>query len=186
MKFDLAVNEMYKGKCLVAMPDMQNALFSRSVIYISEHNTIAGAVGVMINKDIDYVDDLDISADELLDYNSDWHSVPMYLGGPVEASCGFMLYAREYNPELFLAGRSKMAELGLHEDIKPYMIATGYCMWETLQLEKEVKMSNWLVLDNVAIDLLTHVEPEDRYLVALKIAGIPNLAAFDYRGRGNA
>ena len=84
----LELNGNFKGKCLVAMPNIQDDMFRDSVIYIAEHNTIAGAVGVMINKNLtDKQSDISIEI-----VNKEWQHLPLYLGGPVELSSGFILY----------------------------------------------------------------------------------------------
>mgnify|MGYP003555005870 CR=1 FL=1 len=46
---NIELNENFKGKCLVSMPSIGDDIFHQSVIYITEHSTISGAIGVNFN-----------------------------------------------------------------------------------------------------------------------------------------
>lgn len=178
----LELNGNFKGKCLVAMPNIQDDMFRDSVIYIAEHNTIAGAVGVMINKNLtDKQSDISIEI-----VNKEWQHLPLYLGGPVELSSGFILYSDDSDNLMLSGSRQTLKKQAEITTLQPLMLTAGYCMWETLQLEREVKFNNWLVVDNIVAHLLNKVAPAERYQEALKIAGVNNLANFDFSGGGNA
>ena len=47
---NIELNNNLKGKCLIATPSIRDDVFGQSVIYITEHSTVSGAVGVIINK----------------------------------------------------------------------------------------------------------------------------------------
>lgn len=184
MQFEL--NDNFKGKCLVAMPSIGDELFRNSVIYVTEHSTIGGAVGIILNKILSP----EIGINKLFDNFK--YDIPTadkfqqsYLGGPVEPTSSFTLYSD--NNQLFLTGSKRAMEKISHNDsAKPMMVAVGYCMWETLQLEREVRFNHWLVVDNIVEYLLHRVNVEHRYSEALRIAGVNNIASFDYTGGGNA
>lgn len=183
---NIELNDNFRGRCLVAMPSTKDDIFHQSVIYITEHNTIGGAIGVIINKNLTDTHK-ELTPLGLHDYPSQWQNVPLYLGGPVELTSGFVLHEVAESNNLMLTGnRKKIQQLADDEQVKPLILTAGYCIWETLQLEREVRFNNWLVLDDVANYLLNKVEPSKRYDVALKLAGIDNLATFDFRGAGNA
>lgn len=177
----------FKGKCLIAMPTMTDEVFAESVVYITEHNAASGAVGVIINKNLtDKKKQLATNFD-FSQYNNQWGSIPFYFGGPVELTSGFVLHEAINHQGLALTGdRHKIHQLASADLLKPWLLTAGYCIWESLQLEREVRFNSWLVIQDSAEHLLDQVSPEERYSEALKIAGIANLARFDFNGAGSA
>ena len=177
----------FKGKCLIAMPTLEDDVFAASVIYITEHNAASGAVGVIINKNLaDKKKKLSTNFD-FSKYDNQWGNIPFYFGGPVELNSGFILHQTLNQSGLSLTGeRERIHQLATEDTLKPWLLTAGYCVWESFQLEREVRFNSWLVIDGSAEHLLTDVLPEARYNAALKIAGIANLARFDFNGAGNA
>lgn len=179
----IELNENFRGKCLVAMPNTKDNMFYESVIYITEHSTIGGAVGVMINKDINEHNDTPLIDINFINYNQKWSDEPLCLGGPVDLKTGFILYHDIIADELLLTGNDKtIKKIANDTTVKPLIFTAGYCMWETLQLESEVRFNNWLVIDNIAAQLIGEIAPEERYAYALKVAGVNNIAYFDFTG----
>ncbi|MDD3266229.1 MAG: YqgE/AlgH family protein [Burkholderiales bacterium] len=179
----IELNKNFRGKCLVAMPNTKSNIFNESVIYITEHSTIGGAVGVIINKDINEQTDLPLIDIDFINYNQNWSNKNVCLGGPVDLKTGFILYHNETTDELLLTGNDKtIKKIANDTTVNPLMFTAGYCMWETLQLESEVRFNNWLVIDNIAAQLINEIPPADRYQYALKIAGVNNIAYFDFTG----
>ena len=83
---------------------------------------------------------------------------------------------------------SSKISLDLDGVIEPMLVASGYCMWDTLQLEREVKYNHWLMLeaDDMIIHLMQKFKPELRYAAALNLLGVTSLANFDFASAGNA
>ena len=86
------------GRLLIAMPVMGDARFERSVIYLCAHSA-EGAMGIIVNKpaaDLNMPDllvQLDIIAqDDAIRLPSRIGHMPVLMGGPVEASRGFVLH----------------------------------------------------------------------------------------------
>ncbi len=187
----LELNDNLKGKCLIAMPGMRDEMFNHSVIYITEHSSISGAVGVIINKNLSasnrQLNNLEIG-NMAVPLKEEWHNIPLYLGGPVEVLNGFVLQAQQGSSEWILSsGLPKAPPSGdENQEGRPLMLTIGYCMWESFQLEREVRFNNWLVVDNAVDYLLTAVPPTQRYKEALKLAGITNIALLDFNGIGYA
>ncbi len=183
MQIELSDN--YKWKCLVAMPSMQDQVFGGSVIYITEHSNISGAVGVIINRNIPETKHLDEFG--FTKFKNQWGHIPLHFGGPVEHNTGFVLHQTPDLRGLTLTGsRQKIEEMAQEDKVQPYMLAAGYCSWGSFQLEREVRANSWLVLDGIAEHLLADIEPQARYQEALRLSGISNLAFFDFNGSGNA
>ena len=127
------------GKVLIAMPEMGDDRFARSVILLCAHSE-EGAMGLMINLPTDDVSLRDLSAQS---------------GGPVETERGFVLHSSEYSsaistmpvtPDVSLTGTLDVIEdlvEGTGPDIALVML--GYCGWGPGQLEGEIAQNAWLV-----------------------------------------
>ena len=83
------------NQIIIATPHMQDNLFSKSVIFVCEHNS-NGAVGLIINKRLDDMLSSQIYSDlnRKTDANLNRHS-PLYIGGPVSVERGIMLHDKE-------------------------------------------------------------------------------------------
>ena len=82
------------GQFLISMPSLQDERFEKTVIYMCAHSK-DGAMGIIINKKIDY----DLYPDLLEQLGIDKHLLnkKLYLryGGPVESGRGFVLHSDE-------------------------------------------------------------------------------------------
>jgi len=185
MEIELTNN--FKGKCLIAMPGMKDDMFARTVVYITEHSSISGAIGVIINRSLPENKQSVSTNFDFSKYDGAWSSIPFYFGGPVELGSGFVLHDALDSNDLVLTGdRRKIHQMASAGVIKPWILTAGYCLWESLQLEHEVKMNSWLVVDNSPQHFLQRVSSQDRYGEALKLAGVSSIARFDFSGAGNA
>src|SRR5258708_10138758 len=77
---------------LIAMPNMADPYFSRTLTYICEHND-QGALGLVVNRPIDMTlqalfERLSLSISDVA-----MSEAPIYFGGPVETDRGFVLHA---------------------------------------------------------------------------------------------
>src|ERR1700693_2669085 len=83
------------GQLLIAMPQMQDARFHRSVLYICAHSS-DGAMGLVINKVLDSLTLAEMIAH--LDVPTDAPVQPekIHVGGPVETARGFVLHSADY------------------------------------------------------------------------------------------
>ena len=76
---------------LIAMPGLEDAVFSKSVVYVCEHSS-RGALGLVINKPAQ----IDMTAlFEKVDLplqRADLCASPVFQGGPVQTERGFVLH----------------------------------------------------------------------------------------------
>jgi len=91
------------GQLLVAMPQMMDPRFARSVVYVCAHSGDEGAMGLVVNKLLPSV-----TMDELLSHlklkpSRLNRSQPVHFGGPVEPGRGFVLHSADYREEATLA-----------------------------------------------------------------------------------
>ena len=173
---------------LIAMPGLQDATFSRSVVYVCEHSE-RGALGLVINKpsDINLKVLFDKVALPLL--RADLVNTPVFQGGPVQTERGFVLH----EPTFSLADKpqesvyaSTMAipgglEMTTSKDVlealstgagpRKVLVSLGYSAWGQGQLESELGENSWLTVDaDSAVIFDTPVE--QRYDKALLLLGL--------------
>jgi putative transcriptional regulator len=167
------------GHLLVAMPQMQDQRFERSVIYMCMHNE-GGAMGLVVNKLIDsltfptLLDQLGIEASAVAG------RTPVYFGGPVEAHHGFVLHSADYIEDCTLVvqgGMALTASLDILRAIakgngpRHSLLALGYAGWRPGQLDSELQANGWL---HVAADesIVFGDNLQDKWLRALSKLGV--------------
>src|SRR5437764_11109163 len=97
-----AAMESLTGQLLVAMPQMTDPRFARSVVYVCAHSEEDGAMGLVVNKLL-----ASLTMDELMTHlklepGDIDQSRPVYFGGPVEPGRGFVLHTPDYHEEATL------------------------------------------------------------------------------------
>ena len=140
------------GQLLIAMPQMRDPRFQRSVIYVCVHNT-NGAMGLVVNRLVgsltfpDLLQQLNIDADNLK------QSIRVHFGGPVEAGRGFVLHSNEFKDSgttIVPGGLALTATIDILKAIaqgggpKRCMLALGYAGWGPKQLDGELQANAWL------------------------------------------
>ena len=76
---------------LIAMPGLQDAMFSKSVVYLCEHSA-RGALGLVINKPCEIDLRRLFEKVDLPLFRKDLSAAPVFLGGPVQTERGFVLH----------------------------------------------------------------------------------------------
>lgn len=151
------------GQLLVASPVMGDPNFDRTVVFLLEHSD-EGAFGLVLNRPTEL---------DLLDPLPQWHSyaaIPsvVFVGGPVEQERAIALAradaartAAGWNP---VFGRIGTLDLNCAPDeigpgLEDIRVFAGYAGWAGGQLESEIDVGAWFVVDPIAEDLLCD-EPE--------------------------
>lgn len=179
---------------LIAMPGLEDATFSRSVVYLCEHSA-RGALGLVINKPSE------INLKKLFDKvelplrRDDLSDVPVFQGGPVQTERGFVLHEPMIAPSTVEgadanANESVYAstmtipgglEMTTSKDVlealstgagpRRVLVSLGYSAWGEGQLESELADNSWLTVGaDMAVIFDTPVE--QRYARALKLLGL--------------
>lgn len=142
---------IYEGKLLIAVPDLQDTNFFRSVVLILHHDQF-GASGVVLNRPSDtLVSDLRAQ----LDFSVELESVlaqHLHVGGPVEGPLIVLHNDRDLSeekiiPGVFMSTRKDLVEQLLSTDGAQMRLFSGYSGWASEQLENEVELGGWLLLD---------------------------------------
>ncbi len=170
------------GQLLIAMPQMQDHRFVRSVIFLCAHNE-EGAMGLVVNKIIDHVtlpellDKLGIPAAGLIGLSR------VHAGGPVEEGRGFVLHSDDYVEEnTLVVGKMALTAtldilraIGRGKGPRRSMLALGYAGWGPGQLDAVMQENGWL---HVPADegIVFDEEVADKWQRALAKLGIDPLA----------
>src|SRR5919197_5146062 len=77
---------------LIAMPNMADPYFAKSLTYICEHNE-QGALGLVVNRPIDMTLQALFERLSLSLSDTALCTAPIYFGGPVQTDRGFVLHA---------------------------------------------------------------------------------------------
>jgi putative transcriptional regulator len=140
------------GHMLIAMPQMQDRRFERSVILLCAHSA-DGAMGLVINKLIDsltlpeLLDQLGIAAAGLKGTSH------VHFGGPVESGRGFVLHSDDYSEEGTITVGGHLAltatldilrAIGRGNGPRRSLLALGYAGWGPGQLDAEIQANGWL------------------------------------------
>lgn len=175
------------GQCLIAMPGMSDARFSRSVIYVCAHSE-DGAMGIIVNKpagDTSFPDllvQLDvIPSEEVIRLPSRAERIPVLRGGPVETKRGFVLHSSDFflesatlpidNGICLTATLDILRAIAIGSGPENAVLALGYAGWGAGQLEAEIQSNGWL---HCAADeaLLFDEQIDNKYQRALSKLGI--------------
>jgi len=166
---------------LFAMPSMADFCFSSSIVYICQHDGHE-ALGLIVNKPIDMdIDDLFLTLGINTKKNR-YRGRDVFFGGPVETECGFVIhrYSRDWRSTIRLTSDMALTtSTDILESIThgteigdpDALISLGCCSWSEGRLEKEIKMSAWLVVPAKA-ELMFQVPIEERCDSALSSLGI--------------
>jgi putative transcriptional regulator len=140
------------GQLLIAMPQMRDIRFQRTVLYLCAH-TAEGAMGLVLNKVLD-----SLTLPELMDHLSVETPAPLpkarvHFGGPVETARGFVLHTTDYLEEQTLlvgeevgltATLDILRAIGRGEGPRHQLLALGYAGWGPGQLDAELQANAWL------------------------------------------
>lgn len=145
------------GQLLIAMPNMRDPRFARSVIYVCAHNA-DGAMGLVINRLVGSVTFPDLLSQLGIEGVDVSQEIRVHFGGPVESGRGFVLHSGDYHHESTLQVAKEMAltaTIDILQDIaggqgpRQSLLALGYAGWGPGQLDAEIQSNGWL---NVAAD----------------------------------
>ncbi|MEC5385411.1 YqgE/AlgH family protein [Uliginosibacterium sp. H3] len=164
---------------LIAMPAMEDPDFTRSLVYVAEHND-EGALGVVINRPIDLtVEGLFERVDIPFDIKS-LADEPIYFGGPVQTDRGFVLHrpigewqsSLKVNGDIALTSSKDILQaLGTSGDPSEVLITLGYSGWGAGQLEEELAQNAWLTVPADA-EIIFALPPDERLTAAMQLLGV--------------
>ena len=171
--------EYLTGQLLVAMPQMEDQRFARSVVYICAH-TEDGAMGLILNKLAEAINFSDLLEQLNLPTDTVSGKTQVHFGGPVETGRGFVLHSDDFTQDASLLiekGIALTATVDILTAIsegsgpRNYLLALGYAGWAPGQLDSEIHANGWLIAP-ADTDLLFGSKIENKWYTALSNLGI--------------
>ncbi|MGE5129321.1 MAG: YqgE/AlgH family protein [Sphingomonadaceae bacterium] len=164
---------------LIAMPNMVDPHFARTLTYVCEHND-QGALGIVVNRPIDMTMQALFERLSLTLRHSELADAPVFFGGPVQTDRGFVLHAPAGNWQSTLRVREAIGlttskdvleAVGRGEGPAKILVTLGYAGWSAGQLEHELSQNAWLTVE--AQDAIIFDTPvEERLPAAMELLGI--------------
>lgn len=163
---------------LLAMPNLEDSLFSGSLIYLCEHSD-SGAMGIIINKPSPVTMNVVFAAigkDTPARFNNQY----VMMGGPMQTERGFVLHTPIGNWDSSLSITDRIAlttsrdiidGLQQNDEIQGAVLTIGYSSWGAGQLEQEIAQNSWLTVP-ADEHILFGIPPEERYAAAFNKLGI--------------
>jgi putative transcriptional regulator len=161
---------------LVAMPQLQDPNFSKSVVLLCEHRE-EGAMGLVINRCTDTLASAIVQLEPPVAESEG--GLPVWIGGPVDPARGWLLLADnlgdgiEVSPGLYLSASRDLLRRVLEDNQLGgrCRFLVGYAGWGPRQLDSELAASAWLTVpvDNT---LLFETPSEEMWEVAIRRLGI--------------
>jgi putative transcriptional regulator len=173
---------------LIAMPGLEDAMFSKSVVYVCEH-TPRGALGLVINKPADIKMAALFGKVDLPLMRHDLTDNLVFQGGPVQMDRGFVLHESIFTPadkpaeSLYAStmsipgglemttSRDVLEALSTGSGPRKVLVSLGYSAWGEGQLETELGENSWLTVDADPA-VIFDIPVEQRYDKALALLGL--------------
>jgi len=168
-----------KGHFLMAMPQLADPNFHRSVTCLSEH-TPEGAVGIVVNQIFPHINAKMIFDELEIACNAQSAQIAIHIGGPVHANELFVLHAKPFrwaghlmiSEELALSNSREILEaIAVDQGPKAFIIALGCAGWGPGQLEWEMMQNAWLTLPCTQ-DIIFNLPVAERWESAIRRLGI--------------
>lgn len=150
-----AARDFLDGQLLIAMPNMLDPRFKRSVVLICAHDE-EHAMGIVVNKPLGDVEIGDLFEQLEIDPREGVGGEPVFFGGPVQTERGLVLHTLDYQMETTLAvtasigvtaTRDILVDIGGRKPNRPgperFLLAIGHAGWGGGQLEHEIAMNAW-------------------------------------------
>jgi putative transcriptional regulator len=167
------------GQLLVAMPQMADPRFARSVVYLCAHSA-DGAMGLVVNRLIDSLSLNSLLEQIGVEQAAGAGDMPIHFGGPVESSRGFVLHTTDYMQDSTLVIEDQIALTATIDVLKAIargegprrkVLALGYAGWAPGQLDAEIQANGWLLVP-ADLDLVFGLENEVKWQRAIAKLGI--------------
>ena len=165
----------FKPALLLAMPQMLDPNFARSVVLLCDYRP-DGAFGLVLNRPTE------MPASEMVRLEpplARGNSLPLYFGGPVQPERGWILLPeppedaahREIQAGLYLSASPTVLREVLEAAAAPRArVIAGYAGWGPGQLDEELAQSAWLIGD-IHLDIVFDIDPSLMWETAIRRLG---------------
>ena len=178
------------GQLLIAMPNMRDPRFEKSVIYMCVHNA-EGAVGLVLNRQLDSITFPDLLDQLHIETEAIAPELPIHFGGPVEMGRGFVLHSADYGQTGTImvgdligltATVDILKDMAARRGPKNSLLALGYAGWGPGQLDGEIQENAWLSVD-ADNELVFDTDLDSKWDRALKKLGVDSALLSTEAGR---
>ena len=178
-----AAQDFLTGQLLIAMPNMGDQRFERSVVLICSHER-DHAMGIVVNKRLqdvtvgELLQQLEIPADKAVG------DAPVFYGGPVQQDHGLVVHTLDYQSDQTMVVHDNVGVTGTQQILadlaqggideqRPanFLLALGHAGWSGGQLEEELQMNAWAHVP-LSEDILFGGENRDIWRSALAKLGV--------------
>ncbi len=167
-------NQPEAGSLLISEPFLADQYFTRSVIYLCEHND-NGSFGFVLNKYIDY------EVEDLLP-NELSSEMKISIGGPVDGKNLFFVHslgdqlenAIAVDKDIFIGGDFEKLKGLLKDDpnlLKQIRFFIGYSGWSPGQLQDELEEKSWIVLNGIPSSTILSTNDENLWKTIMSKLG---------------
>jgi len=153
------------GHFLIAMPNLTDPYFAKSVTFICTHNQ-DGAMGVVINRPTDMTYEVLFEKIKVNLENKTIADKPVLYGGPVQPERGFVLHqpAGEWDSTIAILDKIALTTskdildaVALGNGPEKLLLTLGYAGWTSGQLEHEMAQNSWLSVKPDDADTLNKI-----------------------------
>lgn len=162
--YTAAVKSLAPG-FLIAMPQLHDPNFQKSVVLMIEHAE-GGSMGLVINRQAPLTL-AELGKSQILTISSAHSEGHLFIGGPVEPHRGFVLHDSSgveertaILPGLYLSVTSDSLKTLLADPAPRLRFCLGYSGWGPGQVEKEIKSGSWLFTEASRANVLTTAPDE--------------------------
>ncbi|MCM8594426.1 YqgE/AlgH family protein [Accumulibacter sp.] len=164
---------------LIAMPAMVDSYFSKTLVYVAEHND-RGALGLIVNRPTDMSLGTLFEKIEVPLRAEGFANLPVLFGGPVQTDRGFVLHrpvgrwqsTLVVNEHVGLtSSRDILQSVASSGQPRDLLVALGYSGWSAGQLEHELAQNAWLTVPAV-LRILFEAPYEERLASAMELLGV--------------
>lgn len=168
------------GQLIIAMPNIGDPRFERTVIYLFAHQD-NGAMGLIVNKPADDVSFEDLLSQLELTITADIADTLVRFGGPVEVERGFVLHSPDYHRDEATLKVDENVSMTATVDVlkaiaggygpERALFALGYAGWGPGQLEREIRENGWLQ-SPADLELVFDADDASKWGRALALIGV--------------
>lgn len=175
--------DFLNGKLLIAMPNMTDPRFQKSVVLMISHDP-SHAMGVVLNKPLAQVELGDLLEQLSIDPLEGAGGEAVFYGGPVQTDRGLVVHTLDYrSPQTMAvtdeigvtASREILIDIGgrnrSRQPPAKYMLAIGHAGWGAGQLESEISVNAWCHSE-IRDDLIFGADASDTWRGALESLGV--------------
>lgn len=161
------------------MPNLVDMNFSKSVVYIYEHDA-QGAMGLVINKPLTITLGSVLRQIDIEIPNTEIDVKPVFMGGPMAQDLGFVVHTvvatealsatLEVDKIAISTSKEMLQNIAAGNGPENYLVALGYAGWEVGQLEQELAQNDWLIAP-FNMELLFNTPIDKRWKRAIELLG---------------